>query len=219
MIAMKKARCIAVLCAAVMSLSAFAGCAAKKQDEGNETAAVLDEIPKSTVIKETDFMSFIFDEGGTNYLHMTLDELNAAEDNAYTEDNALEYDPDFGYVVYDLGELDSLFCGRAKLGGKLPVHCQLNLKDDKIIKISYAIEEAEGVDVKEVCKSLAECLAGALPEDYNAEYDRKPEGKDSAVFANTVDGYVFTVKHSDLDDNGYPVIMSIETYKDRYGME
>lgn len=217
---MKKYRYLAVFAAAVMAMSAFSGCGAKKTDDaGKDTAAAVEEEPKVPVIEETDFMSFIFEDGGENYLRLTLDELNQKTDNAYTEANAKEYDLDYDYAIFDYGELDGIFCGRAKFEKKLPVECQLTVKDNKILKITYTINEGDGVDAKSVSDSIAKCLADSLPEDYNAEYDRKPEGKDSAVFANTVDGYVFTVKHNDIDGSGYPVLMSLETYKDKYGME
>ena len=102
---MRYFKTFATLSAAVIALSALSGCALteSKEREPDNTAEVIEKEPETHVIKETDFMSFIFEENGTNYLHTTLEELNAAEDNAYTEENALEYDPDFGYVVYDLG--------------------------------------------------------------------------------------------------------------------
>lgn len=214
---MKKFSCLAVMAAAVIVMTAFTGCGLfKSEPRTQQTETTPPEEPAVKIIDETDFMSFIFEEDGTNYLHMTLDELNEKTGNAYVGENALEYDMDYDYATYDYGELDGLFCGRAKFDCKLPVRCQLNLTDGKITKITYIIDEGDA-DVKSVCESLSACLKDNLPEDYNAEYDRMPQGKDSAVFANTVDGYVFEVRHD--QDDGYPAKMSIETYKDRYGME
>ena len=215
---MKRYSAIAAAAAAVFAIGAFSGCGLKKSEESQEqeTAAVI-ETPSTPEIEETDFMAFILDGGDTNYLHMTIDELNAATGDSYIEENSIDYDMSMDYATYSYGELDSLFCGRVKFDDKLPVECTLSFRDGKIVCITYSIEKGDTeVDPKSVSDSIAACLAEKLPEDYNAEYDRQPEGKDSAVFANTVDGYVFTVKHFDLDGSGFPVKFSLETYKDKY---
>ncbi len=216
---MKRYSAAALIISAVLALTAFTACGSKSKG-GSDKPATAEEIkePEIKVLDETDFMECFLTDGGTNYLGMTIDEFNEKTDNVYVEKNAVEYDMDYDYAKYSYGELDSLFCGRAKFDVKLPVTVQFTYGDGKIKKITYIIDQGD-VAAKSVSDSLSACLNANLPEDYKAEYDRPAQGKDSAVFANTVDGYVFTVEHVDLDGSGYPVKMSLESYKDKYGME
>ncbi len=219
---------LAALLAAVIWTAALTGCAENSGDnsskENEPVSSQSDDsavTPEGAVLGETDLMQCFLTSEGTNYLGMTLDEFNAAAGGGYTEENSVEYDLGYNYAKFYYGELDSIFCGRAKLPEKLPVYCMLTLKDDgRIKKFTYYIEQGEtDHSSAEVSDSIARCLAASLPEDYNAEYDVIQLGKGSARFANTADGYVFTVEHNDLDGSGFPVLMSLESYKDKYGME
>ena len=225
-------RVLAALSVLTVTTGAIFGCGAAKDEPLNanitavedaaeaEDAEAAEEIPATPVLKETDFLGFILGGNDTQYLHMTLDELNEVTGGVYTEENAKEFDMDYDYAMFSFGELTGLFCDRTEFCGKLPVDCKLGFKDDKIVNITYYIYPGnETIDSASISDILAEYLAEKLPEDYHGEYDRQPEGKNSAVFANTVDGFVFTIKHMDIDGSGYPVLLKFETYKDKYGME
>ena len=226
-------RSSAVVLAGLLAAGMLAGCGDSASSSKTDTAAAANSAsskadtavseaaaPAATAVKEVDFMSPFLGGSGTNYLSMNLADLNKDTGDAFAEANASEFDKSFGQATYSLGELDSVFCGRAKFGGKLPVSCTLYLDGDRIKQIMFTIDEGDGsVKSADVCKSISECLKASLPKDYNGEYDYKPAGKDSARFANTVDGYVFEVKHSSLDDTGYPVRFTMESYKDKYGIK
>lgn len=219
-------RFIASALAVLVCAGLLAGCGDKTDSSSKASAAPsadsrasAQETPAAAqAVQETDFMSYFLGGGGKNYLGMNLADLNKDTGDAFAEKNAVEFDKDFGQATYSLGELDALFCGRAKFGGKLPVSCTLFLDGDRIKEIMFTIEEGS-VKSADVCKSISDCLKNGLPKDYKGEYDYKPAGKDSARYANTVDGYVFEVKHSSLDDTGYPVKFSMESYKDKYGIK
>ena len=186
-------------------------------DAGDAETSKSAEAPAaSSGVKEVDFMDSFLGGSGKNYLGMNLADLNADTGNGYDEAHATEFDKSFGQATYSLGEVDSILGGRAKFGGKLPVTITLFLDGDRIKKVLYKIEEGS-VDSAAVCKSIAEVLKNGLPADYKGEYDYKSGGKDSARFTNDVNGYVFEVKHFSLDDSGYPVHFTLESYKDKYG--
>lgn len=212
----------AALLAAVIAVSALCGCADRSANNVSKaTSAESDkEEAKTPVVEETDFMACFLGGGETNYLGLTLDEFNSLTGNIYNEENAVEYDLDFGQLTYSLGDLDSIFCGRAKFDKAYPVTCIISIKDNKVKEIFYHIgdDDSQG-DPGAVCKVIADCLAENLPEDYNGEYDYPVGGADSARFANSVDGYVFSVCHSNVGGSDYPVTFSLESYKDKYGMK
>lgn len=207
---------------AVLICGAAAGCGSSdagssaESDTASQAVSEAAEAPAAGAVKEADFMSSFLGGDGKNYLGMSLADLNADTGNAFDEQNALDFDKDFGQATYDLGQLDSLLCGRASFGGSLPVTLTICFDGDRITKFLYKIDEG-AVDSAAVCKSIAEVLKNGLPADYNGEYDYKSAGKDSARFANDVNGYVFEVKHFSLDDTGYPVYFTLESYKDKYG--
>ena len=174
------------------------------------------EAPASTAVKEVDFMSSFLGGSGKNYLGMNLADLNADTGSEYDENHAADFDKDYGQATYSLGEVDSILGGRVKFGGKLPVSITLFFDGDRIKKVLYKIEEGS-VDSAAVCKSISDVLKNGLPSEYKGEFDYKSGGKDSARFASDVNGYVFEVKHFSLDDTGYPVHFSLESYKDKYG--
>ena len=167
-------------------------------------------------VTEPDLMGFFFSGKGKNYLGMNLSDLNADFGGVFDESHAVEYDKSFGQATYSLGEVDAILGGKAKFGGKLPVTLTIYFDGERITKFLYKIEEGS-VDSAAVCHSISDALQERLPSDYKGEYDYKPAGKDSARFANDVNGYVFEVKHMSLDDTGYPVMFTMESYKDKYG--
>ncbi len=167
--------------------------------------------------EDADFFEFYYTGAAEDFLGKTIDEINSATGDKFTEKKASEYDLKYG-CSYDLGETDSVSGGRIKLDAKHPVELVLSFGDDgKLKEILYKINESAS-DPKAVSDALIKSLEDNLPEGYTGEYDPRALGKDSAWFAKDTDGYVFTVRHMDVDDSGYPVYFSAETYKDKYGL-
>ena len=174
-------------------------------------------VPEEKTVPDTDFIEFCLTGSGTDYLGLSIDDFNEKTGNKYIEQNALEYEPDFGYATFSLGEVSSVLNGKAGLGGEFPVTLTLSYKDGKVICVTYSVEETDA-DSKVISDALTEYLKTSLPSDYMIETDYPLGGKNSARFGNTVDGYVFSVWHFDDEGTGYPVKFSLETFKDKYGM-
>ena len=212
---------ISAVLAVCLAVGALAGCA--EESSSSETvkqtkaADAKSAVLTAVAAEDFDFMEFHYAGSGEDMLGKSVDELNSATGNKFTEDTAKEYDLKYG-CVYDLGTVDSISAGRISLGAKYPCTLNLNFNDDgKLVKISYYIEKGD-TEAKTVSDVLIKSLEDNLPEGYEGEYEPRALGKDSAWFGKDVDGYVYTVKHFDPDDSGYPVVFIIETYKDKYGL-
>ncbi|MBQ4363135.1 MAG: hypothetical protein II782_03930 [Oscillospiraceae bacterium] len=205
-----KAMISAALTAALLLTSCGTGAARTQTAE---------TVPVTPTVQEADFMGcFLGGDTSVNYLGMSLEEFNNATGNVYTEENALEYDKDFGYAKFSFGGLDGLFCGRAPFGKQMDVSFSITFKDDRIKEMRYIVE-GDDDDPDKVVQAIADELRKDLPEGYFEEDDAPIMGKGSMRFAKDVDGYVFSVWKSKVGDSEYPVFFTFESYKDKYGME
>ncbi len=219
---------IAIIALSALSAAAMlSGCGGNDSSIADDTAvsqaaqeqsAADSPVLTAAIVNDVDFMAYYTGGEGVNYIGMTLDELNQNTSSNFDTAKAAEVDDFSQKNTYHLGEIDSLFGGKAKLPSKLPVDLMISFSDEgKINKITYSIEQGSA-DAKAVSDAVAAYFKDNLPKEYKAEYDRKNLGKDSACFFNSADDYVFTVNHMDIDDSGYPVRVIIESYKDKYGM-
>ena len=211
---------ITAVLAASLVMGALTACADENSSSKSETRNAASRAAQPAAkqgCEDADFFEFYYTGSAEDFLGKTIDEINAATGDKFTEANASEYDLEYG-CAYDLGEVESISDGRIALGGKYPVELVLSFGDDgKLNKILYKINEGAG-DSKAVSDALIKSLEDNAPEGYTGEYEPRALGKNSAWFAKDVDGYVFTVRHMDADDSGYPVYFSAETYKDKYGL-
>ena len=215
-------RRIAALLAAAFLAVSMTSCGSKTAETETDTTAEESSeaetlVPEEKTVPDTDFIEFCLTGSGTDYFGLSIDDFNEKTGNKYIEQNALEYEPDFGYATFSLGEVSSVLNGRAELGGEFPVTLTLSYKDGRVICVTYSVEKTEA-DPVTVSDALTEFLSSSLPSDYKGEFDYPLGGKKSARFGNTTDGYVFSVWHFDDEGTGYPVKFSLETYKDKYGM-
>ena len=147
-------RVLAALSVLTVTAGAIFGCGAAKDEPLNanitavedaaeaEDAEAAEEIPATPVLKETDFLGFILGGNDTQYLHMTLDELNEVTGGAgnwqqYAKGSFVNYG---NYLVYTVAPGDVLSGIAIRFGVTYQQIAQWNnIKNPDVISIGQKL--------------------------------------------------------------------------------
>ncbi len=213
---------IAVL-SAVIAVSTLVSCgdsSSKAEVKTPSSSSSSDSSQKSSVIEEADFLGAFMGEGSTQFIGLTADEVSAKTNGAFDNKNAVE---EYGrQFTFDLGKRSEVFSGRVKFGGEVSVKIILSYKEDgKLGGIYYNIgDDDDKVEPTAVSQALIKCLKEKLPPENKMEENVPAFGKGSARFFNgKKDGFIFTVKLSDVGSTQFPVSFRVSDYKTTYGIK
>ena len=213
---------IAVL-SAVIAVSTLVSCgdsSSKAEVKTPSSSSSSDSSQKSSVIEEADFLGAFMGEGSTQFIGLTADEVSAKTNGAFDNKNAVE---DYsGQFTFDLGKRSEVFSGRVKFDSQVSVKIILSYKEDgKLGGIYYKIgDDDDKVEPTAVSQALIKCLKEKLPPENKMEENVPAFGKGSARFFNgKKDGFIFTVKLSDVGSTQFPVSFRVSDYKTTYGIK
>ena len=213
---------IAVL-SAVIAVSTLVSCgdsSSKAEVKTPSSSSSSESSQKSSVIEEADFLGAFMGEGSTQFLGLTAQEVSAKTNGAFDNKNAVEeYN---GSYTFDLGKKTEVFSGRVKFDSQVSVKIILSYKEDgKLGGIYYKIgDDDDKVEPTAVSQALIKCLKEKLPPENKMEENVPAFGKGSARFFNgKKDGFIFTVKLSDVGSTQFPVSFRVSDYKTTYGIK
>ncbi len=213
---------IAVL-SAVIAVSTLVSCgdsSSKAEVKTPSSSSSSDSSQKSSVIEEADFLGAFMGEGSTQFLGLTAQEVSAKTNGAFDNKNAVE---EYGrQFTFDLGKRSEVFSGRVKFDSQVSVKIILSYKEDgKLGGIYYNIgDDDDKVEPTAVSQAIIKCLKEKLPPENKMEENVPALGKGSARFFNgKKDGFIFTVKLSDVGSTQFPVSFRVSDYKTTYGIK
>ena len=151
---------------------------------------------------------------------LTREEISKKSGGEFDKANAKESNENSD--CYYLGEQSAIVGGKADIGAKMPVYLWIYYKDGKSSKLVYSIdpeEKVENADEKPVLEKLEKFLAENTPDGYSKKDGTPATGKGSFSFFNgDRESYIFDVSvSSGVGSTNFPVRLTAQTYKDRYG--
>lgn len=216
---MKKALILAVIAAAAV----FAGCGdnSSQADKVTESQVLSSSEAKGEkTVKDIDVFEGLWKSGGEKWLGLTREQVSQRSGGIYDKANAKESTDDCD--GFDLGEQTAILGGKADIGVKMPVMLWIYYKDGKASKLVYSIDpegKVENADEKPVLDKLEKFLADNAPDGYSRKDGTPASGKGSFYFFNgDRESCIFEVSvSSGVGSTNFPVRLSVQTYRDKYG--